>query len=55
MMGGFSFNQPSGKMTVTVDQARANAEQFVKANLPNTTAEKEGATFFILRSNKHVR
>lgn len=46
MMGGFGFNQPSGKMTVTVEQARANAEQFVKANLPNATVEKEGDTFY---------
>ncbi|MBI5029283.1 MAG: PepSY domain-containing protein [Chloroflexi bacterium] len=46
MMGGFGFNQPSGKMTVTVDQARANAEQYVKANLPNATVEKEGDTFY---------
>jgi hypothetical protein len=45
MMGGW-FNQPSGKMTVTVDQARANAEQFVKANLPNTTVENKGDTFY---------
>jgi len=45
MMGGW-FNQPSGKMTVTADQARANAEQFVKANLPNTTVENKGDTFY---------
>lgn len=47
-MGGMMgwFNPGSGKMTVTVDQARANAEQFVKANLPNTTVEKEGDTFY---------
>ncbi len=46
MMGGLSFNQPSAKMTVTVDQAHANAEQYVKANLPNATVEKEGDTFY---------
>jgi hypothetical protein len=46
MMGGFGLNQPSGKMTVTVDQARANAEQYVKANIPNTTVEKEGDPFY---------
>jgi hypothetical protein len=45
MMGGW-FNQASSKMTVTVDQARTNAEQFVKANLPNATVEKEGDTFY---------
>lgn len=46
MMGGFGFNQPSGKMTVTIDQARTNAEQYIKANLPNATVEKEGDTFY---------
>ena len=46
MMGGFWFNQPSDKMTVTLDQARANAAQYLKTYLPNTTVEDKGDTFY---------
>ena len=46
MMGGFWFNQPSGKMTVTVDQARAKAAQYLKTYLPNATIEDKGDTFY---------
>ena len=45
MMGGW-FNQAAGKMTVTVDQARANAAQYLKTYLPNATVEDKGDTFY---------
>lgn len=45
MMGGW-FNQASGKMTVTVDQARANAAQYLKTYLPNATVEDKGDAFY---------
>lgn len=45
MMGGW-FNPSAGKMTVTVDQARANAAQYLKTYLPNATVEPEGDTFY---------
>ena len=45
MMGGW-FNQAAGKMTVTVDQARAKATEFLNANLPNTTLENATDTFY---------
>ncbi len=46
MMGGYGFNLPTGKMTVTVDQARTNATQFLKANLPGTTLETATDTYY---------
>ena len=46
MMGGFWFNQPSDKMTVTLDQARANAAQYLKTYLPSTAVEDKGDTFY---------
>jgi len=45
MMGGW-FNQSSGKMTVSVEQARAKATEFLNANLPNTTLENATDTFY---------
>ena len=45
MVGGW-FNQPAGKMTVMMDQARANAAQYLKTYLPNTTVEDKGDTFY---------
>ena len=36
----------TGSMTVTMDQARANATQFLKTYLPNTTVEDKGDTFY---------
>lgn len=45
MMGGW-FNQSAGKMTVTVDQARTNASQYLKTYLPNATVEDTGDTFY---------
>lgn len=45
MMGGW-FNQSSGKMTVTMEQARASAAQFLKTDLPNATVEDKGDTFY---------
>jgi hypothetical protein len=45
-MAGSWFNPPVGKMTVTVDQAHANAEQYLKTYLPNVTVEDKGDTFY---------
>jgi hypothetical protein len=45
-MAGFGSTQPSGKMTVTIDQARSNAAQYLKTNLPNTTVEDKGDAFY---------
>lgn len=45
MMGGW-FNQSSGKMTVTAEQARASAAQYLKTYLPNATVEDKGDTFY---------
>ena len=45
MMGGW-FNQSAGKMTVTVDQARTNASQYLKTYLPNAAVEDTGDTFY---------
>ncbi len=45
MMGGFS-NQVSAKMTVTMDQARTNAVQYLKTTVPNATVEDKGDTFY---------
>ncbi len=43
---GWAASQTSGKMTVTVDQARTNAAQYVTTNLPNSTVEDKGDTFY---------
>ena len=45
MMGGW-FNQSAGKMTVTMEQARANAAQYLKTYLPSATVEEKGDTFY---------
>ncbi len=45
MMGGW-FNQASSKMTITLEQARANAAQYLKTNLPSTTIEDTGGDTF---------
>ena len=45
MMGGW-FNPSSGKMTVTMDQARADAAQYLKTYLPNAAVEDKGDTFY---------
>ena len=45
-MTGGGFNQPAGKMTVTMDQAHANAEQYLKTYLPTATVEDKGDTFY---------
>ncbi len=45
MVGGW-FNQLAGKMTVTMDQAHANAEQYLKTYLPAATVEDKGDTFY---------
>ena len=45
MMGSW-FTPSAGKMTVTVDQAHANAEQYLKTYLPNATVEDKGDTFY---------
>lgn len=37
MMGGWFTSAPSGAMTVTAEQAKANAQQFLSANYPGTT------------------
>jgi hypothetical protein len=46
MMGGAWFSSPSTKMTLSVEQARANAAAFLKQNLPNTTLEVATDTFY---------
>ncbi len=45
MRGGW-LGQPSGAMTVTPEQAHADAAAYLKANLPNTTVEDKGDTFY---------
>ena len=45
MMGSAS-GQAAGQMTVAIDQARTNAAQYLKANLPNATVETKGDTFY---------
>ena len=45
MVGGW-FNPLAGKMTVTMEQAHASAEQYLKSYLPNTTVEDKGNTFY---------
>ena len=37
MMGGYGYGYSTGPMTVTVDQAKANAQQFLDAYYPGTT------------------
>ncbi len=44
-VGGW-FNQASGKMTITLEQARANAAQYLKTNLPSATIEDTGGDTF---------
>ncbi|MCL5951849.1 MAG: hypothetical protein M1132_09025 [Chloroflexi bacterium] len=44
-VGGW-FSQPTGAMTITPDQAHANAAEYLKTNLPNTTVEDQGDTFY---------
>lgn len=44
MVGGF-VSQAS-KMTVSLDQARTNATQYLKTTLPNATVEDKGDTFY---------
>jgi hypothetical protein len=46
MMGGFWFGSPSTKMTVGVEQARANAAEFLVQYLPNMTLESATDTFY---------
>ncbi len=46
MMGGYWFQAPSGKMTVTVEQARANAKDFLQKNLSNATLEETTDTYY---------
>jgi hypothetical protein len=46
MMGGFWFGSPSTKMTVSVEQARAKATEFLKQYLPSTTLESATDTFY---------
>ena len=36
-MGGYGYGTQTGPTTVTVDQAKANAQQFLTANYPGTT------------------
>ena len=47
MMGGYGYytGTPTATMTVTVDQAKANAQQFLNANLPGTTVG-DATTFY---------
>ncbi len=45
MMGG-AWLLPSGQPTVTAEQARAKAAEFLKANLPNTTLEDGTDNFY---------
>ena len=37
MMGGYGYGTQTGPITVTVDQAKTNAQQFLNANYPGTT------------------
>lgn len=46
MMGGYWSASPAAKMTVTVEQARSNAAQFLKTFLPNATLEDSTDTFY---------
>ena len=46
MLDGFRFNAPSAQMSVTLDQARANAAQYLKTYLPSTAVEDKGDTFY---------
>jgi hypothetical protein len=46
MMGGLWFGVPSGKMTVSVDQARAGANEFLKKYMPNTSLEAATDTYY---------
>jgi len=45
MMGGW-FAQAPSKMTVSAEQARANAEQYLKSYLPNATLDKSVDAFY---------
>ena len=45
-MTGNTPGAAAGKLTVTLDQARSNAVQYLKANLQNTTVEDKGDTFY---------
>jgi hypothetical protein len=45
MMGGVYSTAP-GAMSVSEAQARANAEQFLKANLPSVTVEEKADQFY---------
>jgi hypothetical protein len=44
-VGGI-FNQTAGNMTVTLNQARTTASQYLKTYLPNATVEDKGDTFY---------
>jgi hypothetical protein len=46
MMGGFWFGSPSTAMNVTVEQARANANEFFKGYLPGATLEAAIDTYY---------
>ncbi len=46
MMGGYGFQAPTVKMTVTVEQARTNAKDFLQKNLPGTALEDATDTFY---------
>jgi hypothetical protein len=46
MMGWLWFGAPSGKMTVSVEQARAGANEFLNKYLPNTTPEAATDTYY---------
>ncbi len=45
MMGGW-WGRPNGPMTVTPEQARTNAQQWLDANLPGTTVAPEADAFY---------
>ena len=45
MMGG-RCNQPAGPMTVTEQQARANAQQFLDGNFPGAKLADDADTFY---------
>ncbi len=46
MMGGSWFVSPSAKMTVSVEQARGNASEFLKKYSPNAALEDATDTFY---------
>ncbi|MFQ6057637.1 MAG: hypothetical protein ACE5MB_01995 [Anaerolineae bacterium] len=46
MMGGWWWGTPGGQMTVTSEQARTYAQQFLDAYLPGTTVAEEADAFY---------